>query len=207
MDSLLLAEREVSGVPVLLSVVCDGVGSLADGALAGTESVRLLNEWFYGLTDLSRAGVRLRDEVSIINLKIVADSAKLGVTTATTLSALLLVDGHYYIVHSGDSRIYEVGCNRLIAMTTDTVNELGKLTSCIGRHEKPELHYAEGIIDCNLFLLCSDGLYKRVSETWIFENIRADTRKSLRKTLSDLSNYAIEQGERDNISIAIIKIV
>ena len=44
MDSLLLTEKRISGVPSLLAVVCDGVGSMADGAFASVETVRMLNE-------------------------------------------------------------------------------------------------------------------------------------------------------------------
>jgi len=207
MDSLLVAERVVDGSRTLLSVICDGVGSMADGAFASTESVRLLNQWFYELKDLNRAGVRLRDEICEINSKILAESLEIGIKTATTLSALLLVGNHYYIVHSGDSRVYIMGHDRLKALTIDTVDESGRLTSCIGRYEIPELHYVEGIIDHSVFLLCSDGLYKRLSESWLFDNIRVDNRKILRKTLNNLTYFAIKQGERDNISIAIVKIV
>jgi len=207
MDSLLLAERKISGTPVLLAVVCDGVGSLVDGAFASMESVRSLNAWFYELSDIFRAGLRLRDEVLSINSRILADSAALGVKTATTLSALLLVGNYYYVVHSGDSRVYAVNNDGLLSLTTDMVNESGKLTSCIGRFDNPELYYTEGVSDSDGFLLCSDGLYKRVDENIVFNNIDIDTRKSLSKTLNNLSDFAIGQGERDNISIAIIKIV
>jgi serine/threonine protein phosphatase PrpC len=49
MDSLLLTARKINKTPTLLAVLCDGVGSMADGAFASIESVRLLNDWFSGL--------------------------------------------------------------------------------------------------------------------------------------------------------------
>jgi len=207
MDSMLFASRTISGMPAMLAVVCDGVGSMIDGAYASIEAVRLLNEWFSGIADMLRAGLRLRDEVSSINAKIVADTTKKGVKTATTLSALLMAGRHYYIVHAGDSRVYAVDNTGLQPLTVDTVTETGKLTAVVGCRDNPELYYAEGVADSDVFLLCSDGLHKRIDDKTMFINIDACSRKALRKTLKTLSCLAIEQGESDNISIAIVKII
>jgi len=206
MDSLLLAERRIGEESSLLAVVCDGVGSMADGAYASRESVRLLNEWFLGITSTERAGLCLRSEVFSINAMIAATATEKGMKTATTLSALLLVDRQYYIVHAGDSRIYAVGNAGLLPLTVDDVSESGKLTSAIGRRENPDLQYTEGLAQSDVFMLCSDGLYKRIGDDFSFKNIDASNRRTLRKSLQKLSNIAIERGERDNISIAIVKI-
>jgi len=207
MDSLLLTSRIISGTPSILAVVCDGVGSMNDGAYASMEAVRLLSGWFSEITDIQRAGLRLRDEVFLINAKIVADTNEKGVITATTLSVLMMADRQYYIVHAGDSRIYCVDSAGLQPLTVDTVTETGKLTAFIGRRENPELYYAEGVADNDVFLLCTDGLYKRVDDRTIFMNIDTGSRKALCKSLKALSDLAIRQGESDNISIAIVKIV
>ena len=207
MDSLLLAGRKIAGTPSMLAVVCDGVGSMADGAFASMESVRLLNEWFTGIGSIERAGLRMRDEVFSINAKIVAYANEKGVSTATTLSALLLIGRQYYIVHAGDSRIYSAGGDGLLPLTVDTVDDTGKLTTAIGRRDDPELHYSEGIAVNDVFLLCSDGLYKRIDDAWLFKHIDAGGKKALKKTLKLLSGFAIERGESDNITIAILKIV
>ena len=207
MDSLLLTERKISGTRSVLAVVCDGVGSLSDGAYASVESIRMLNEWFAMLDGTERAGLVLRDEISSINTRIIAAAKGNGMNTATTLSALLLVGRQYYIVHAGDSRIYSIDGSGLTQLTIDTVNESGALTSGIGHFDNAELYYSEGMVQSDMFLLCSDGLYKRIDDAWIFENIHAGNRKALRKTLSALSDQAIAQGERDNISIAIVKLL
>jgi len=206
MDSLLLAERRIAGEKAILAVVCDGVGSMHDGAYASIESVRMLNEWFSEITGAGRLGLRMRDEIVSINKKIVTAAAEKGVQTATTLSALLIAGRQYYIAHAGDSRIYSVGAKGLMLLTVDTVGESGKLTSFIGKRGNPELFFAEGTADCDTFLLCSDGLYKRIDDEWIWGSIDAGNRKSIRRTLNTLAGLAIGQGELDNISIAIIKI-
>jgi serine/threonine protein phosphatase PrpC len=161
---------------------------------------------FPGFTDTLRAGIRLRDEVLDINATISEKSFARGLQTATTLSALLMICREYYIVHAGDSRIYAIGSAGLVQLTIDTVNESGKLTSYIGKHDGLELHYAEGVTQSGVFLLCSDGLYKRMDDNSLYKGIDASNRKSLRKSLDMLTSSAIERGERDNISAAIVKL-
>jgi len=206
MDSLLLTSRRIAELPSLLAVICDGVGSMADGAYASSESVRMLNEWFQGLADTQFVGLLMRDEVLSINTKIIATANENNMQTATTLTALLLVGRQYYIVHAGDSRVYSVGINGLQRMTIDSVTKSGDLIVTIGRRDDPELYYMEGTAPSDVFLLCSDGLYNRVGEESMLESIKTKDSKALRKTLSELSGLAIGQGERDNISIAIVKI-
>jgi serine/threonine protein phosphatase PrpC len=205
MDSLLLAERTIGGVPAALAVVCDGVGSMSDGAYASVTSVRLLNEWFGRIEGAERAGLRLRDEVLSVNAEVLSAASADGLQTATTLSALLLVGERYFIVHAGDSRIYSVGASEISPLTVDMVTQTGKLTSCVGRFDSPELFYSEGEIRCDAFLLCSDGLYKRIDEARIARTLDINSRKAIVKTLKSLSEAAVAQGERDNISIAIVK--
>jgi len=148
----------------------------------------------------------MRDEIASINERIVTAAAGKGVQTATTLSALLIAGRQYYIVHAGDSRIYAVGREGLTLLTVDTVGESGKLTSYIGKRGAPELYYTEGNAVHDTFVLCSDGLYKRTGDEWIWGSIDAGTRKTIRRSLNTLAGLAIGQGELDNISIAIIKI-
>ena len=148
----------------------------------------------------------MRDEVLSISAAIYSTAAVKGFRTATTLSALMLLGRQYYIVPAGDSRIYSIGVEGLMPLTIDNVSESGKLTSCIGLKSHPELYYSEGVAKSDVYLLCSDGLYKRVDDHLLLRNVSTQNRKSLRKSLKTLSGFAIERGERDNISIAIIKI-
>jgi serine/threonine protein phosphatase PrpC len=209
MDSLLLSERNISGTQTMLGVVCDGVGSLSDGAYASVESVRMLSEWFQGLNDTQRVGLRMRDEVLLVNTKITEAANEQNKQTATTLSALLIADNHIHIVHAGDSRIYSISDNSAQLLTVDAVTESGHLTTFVGRHFDLELFYSEAVIDDTTFLLCSDGFYKRIniSEDPVRESIFSSNKKTISKTLNSLADMAVERGERDNISAAIIKIL
>jgi serine/threonine protein phosphatase PrpC len=209
MDSLMLTERNISGTQAMLGVVCDGVGSMSDGAYASVESVKMLSEWFHGLCDTKRVGLRMRDEVLSINLKITEAANEQNKQTATTLSALLISDNHIHIVHAGDSRIYSINDNSTQLLTVDAVTESGHLTTFIGRHLDIDLFYSEAVISDYVFLLCSDGFYKRldINDNQIHDNIYASNKKTINKTLNSLADLAVKRGERDNISAAIIKIL
>jgi len=206
MDSLLLTERCIAGEQTILAVVCDGVGSMTEGAYASIESIRMMGEWISKVAEPKRLGLRMRDEVALINDRILKAATERCVQTATTLSALLIAGRQYFIVHAGDSRIYSLCGGRFSLLTVDDINEAGKLTSYIGKRSNQELFYAEGTTNCDTFLLCTDGLYKRLDEEWISGNIDAGNRKAIRRTLNALAGYAIEQGEQDNISVAIVRV-
>ena len=110
----------------------------------------------------------------------------------------------YNIIHLGDSRIYSYENETLRQMTDDDVSEEGKLTSYLGRGQKLIPHYDEGSAYGKQFLLCSDGLYKKLDDNMISAAFRCLAPNNLRQEALNLSRLAIERGERDNISVALI---
>ena len=205
MDSLLVKERTIAGEWICLAVVCDGVGSLESGALAASQAVQQLGAWLNGLEDISRAGLNLRQAVLRINEQIIDQARNLGIRTATTLSALLLTGGRYYIVHAGDSWIYSWGEEGLRQLTRDDITQEGKLSECIGRSSRPSLFYSEGESEKRIFLLCSDGLYKRMEPDYLSRQLERADRGEFRKAMEHLVEYVVDRGEPDNISVAIVK--
>lgn len=203
MDSLLLKERDIGGNPVCILAVCDGVGGLPDGAFASSSAVRMLSEWFDGVDSHQRLGLRARDAVLEINRRIVDTAREKGLRTGTTLSILLLSDGKYYIVHTGDSRIYLLE-NRTLKCLTEDQAQSGRLTACLGSSERTNLYYNEGTFIHGPFLICSDGLYKRVTSQQIQTDLEQISRNNTRKTVERLLQHALEQGEHDNISLAVV---
>lgn len=205
MDSLLIKERTVAGQWVCLAVVCDGVGSLESGALAASEAVQRLGAWLDGLEELDRIGLKLRDAVLRVNQEIVDCAQQQGIRTAATLSALLLARGRYYVVHAGDSRIYTLAEDGVRQLTRDDVTSEGKLAQCIGRSLRLNLFYNEGESGGRPFLLCSDGLYRRMEPDYFRRQLERAQRGELRKAIKNLVEYVVDKGESDNISIAIVK--
>lgn len=204
MDSLLLMERDIGGRDVCMAVVCDGVGSLKNGAVASTMAVRLLGSWFEGIQDTSRLGLKLRDQVVTVNRTVYRTAQEQGFQTAATLSALLLNGNQYYIVHLGDSRIYACREGRLLQLTQDQISETGKLDGCLGHTEEVIPYYSEGAVGRQRFLLCSDGLYKRAELEFLQKSVEMATGRNLKRVMERLVNHVIDRGERDNITIAFV---
>ena len=205
MDALLLKERVLGETKIYIAVVCDGVGSMRDGAYAAVTIVKLLSEWFDQLESTRRIGLQLRDKMREINRTIYLTAQSRCLQTAATASALLLSQDQYFIAHTGDSRIYSWQDGILLALTQDQVSESGKLTACLGRWPEAQLFYNEGLLRESLFLLCSDGLYKRMDGDYLCQELQRTGRKHLRKTMEHLAQYVIARGEADNISLALLK--
>jgi serine/threonine protein phosphatase PrpC len=205
MDSLLLKCGMIREKKALLAVVCDGVGSLADGAFASKRAVQMLSEWFSKADTACRIGLALRDAIITINGHVMKEAGKANIKAASTLSALLLINRYYYIVHIGDSRIYSCEDETLSILTCDDISEEGKLTACIGQTENIFLQYYEGKASGKTFLICSDGLYKRMDTDFLRSQLKDWDKCSAEEAIKNLTQYVIEQGEQDNISIALVK--
>ena len=196
----------------------------------------MLGEWFDGAEAADRIGLDMRDAVLRINASIIARARQYKMQTATTLSALLLVEDAYRIVHIGDSRIYcldsqgagdtaqtqmthgagdpaltqmpraHADSRSLTLLTHDDVSESGRLVACIGQTEDVFPQYAEGNAEGKTFLLCSDGLYKRLDTGVMAARLGEWGGASLQAPVEDMVRYVIGQGEQDNISVALVKI-
>ena len=204
MDSLLLKSRTVAGTEVCLAAVCDGVGSLADGALSAQWAVQMLYNWLENLEDAEEVGARLRDYVQTMNLAIRTKAQKQQAETACTLSCLLLWRQWYCLAHVGDSRIYLWEQGALRQLTQDQARR-GRLTQAMGHREHVTVFFQQGEQRGEQrFLLCSDGLYKRMEPETLGACMARLNRRSLQKALRQLTEHVISQGERDNISAALL---
>lgn len=204
MDSLLLKSRTVAGTEVCLAAVCDGVGSLADGALSAQWAVQMLYNWLENLEDTEELGARLRDYVQTMNLAIRTKAQKQQAETACTLSCLLLWRQWYCLAHVGDSRIYLWEQGALRQLTQDQARR-GRLTQAMGHREHVTVFFQQGEQRGEQrFLLCSDGLYKRMEPETLGACMARLNRRSLQKALRQLTEHVISQGERDNISAALL---
>lgn len=203
MDSLLLKKRTLSRQELCLAAVCDGVGSLEQGALAASLAVRMLSAWFEKLENITRIGLQLQDYVMEIHQEISDRARSYHVQTASTLSVLLLDGARYYIVHIGDSRIYCLRNGSLEQLTQDQVCR-NRLTSFLGHEQRPHILYNEGVLQGEIFLLCTDGLYKQLDDEVFRAELAGMGKKHLKKTVERLAECAVRRGEKDNISLALV---
>ena len=128
-DSVLIKEAVTDYGEVFLAVVCDGMGGLAKGEVASAALVRAFSDWFENRFPLflykSRAenGINrlelendLNRMVVEVNAKIAEHGKQFHVAMGTTVAMILFVEGRYYIMNIGDSRVYRLEKNKMIKM-------------------------------------------------------------------------------------------
>ncbi len=214
-----------------LAMVADGVGGSAHGEEASRLAVEGITEYvaqsmraYYTADAASDQGFAqaLQDAAMQTHARVVerAKSDPSGRNMATTLTLFLGVWPWAYLLQLGDSRCYLMRDGVLTQITRDQTmaQELvdqGVLTradaprtrwahvlsSAIGGHQTaPVVTRVESVWN-QIFLLCSDGLTKHVSDDKIAERLRAMT--SAQQVCEQLLEDALADGGSDNITILV----
>lgn len=149
----------------------------------------------------------------------------------TTLSGMLFFSemNKALTVHIGDTRIYRIGNDSIKLLTTDhsviseeirngtlspdsaeTDSRQNQLTKCIGAVLKnAEYDYSiTDIIPDTVYMICSDGFRKKVSEKEIHEGLKPSVCSddiSSEKALKTLLKTNLDRNEIDNITALIVK--
>ena len=234
-DSLLIQKANTDVGPVLLAVLCDGMGGLAFGEVASACMVNAFSDWFQGefpqlLHDgLNRDALRRSWDalVRAVSLRIMRYGNSKGMNLGTTCVALLIVENTYYLMNVGDSRIYLITDN-IYQMTKDqtfiqqeidakrmTVEEAmlspkkNALLQCIGAGAFPVPEYAIGNAMTNqCYLLCCDGFRHVVAPNEFFKYLNPDVSTN-EETMESNIKYLVElnkqRDETDNITAILIK--
>ncbi len=234
-DSLTLKIANSSRGTVCLAVICDGLGGLQQGEVASGNVILAFDKWFredFLKSDYEWTAEQVRgaweDIVFTMNKKIKEHGIREGVELGTTLTAILFVRDQYYIIHVGDSRIYELSnvCRQLTKDQTLIAQEIerGALTpeqaltdsrrnvllQCIGVTENLVPEFLSGnTIGETTYLLCTDGFRHVISEGEIYQYCRAEenaTQEAMHNHLYSLTELIKQRGERDNISAVLVKI-
>jgi len=214
-----------------LAMVADGVGGSSHGEEASRLAVEGITEYVsqsmkaYYTADASgdEAFAAVLQEAAMQTHARVVERAKAepgGGNMATTLTLFLGVWPWAYLLQLGDSRAYLMRDGVLTQVTRDQTmaQELvdqGVLTradaprtrwahvlsSAIGGHQTaPVVTRVESVWN-QIFLLCSDGLTKHVSDEKIAERLKAMT--SAQQVCQQLLADALEDGGSDNITILV----
>ncbi|HSG89976.1 MAG TPA: protein phosphatase 2C domain-containing protein [Pseudomonadales bacterium] len=205
-------------------VVADGMGGHAAGDVASkmvTDAVAAMpaNGSFPRLVD------RFDDTLIDINRQIRAhsDAHFGGKTMGCTVIAMLARRDVGVCMWAGDSRLYQVrdGEMRQISRDHDPLEELvesGALTpeeaddhpdsSVITRAVggQPDLCLdiiAFKMLPEDVYLLCSDGLYREVLRDEIHQILGNE--EPTENTARTLMNLALERGARDNVSVIVVR--
>jgi protein phosphatase len=214
-DSLLVEEAEG------LFVVADGMGGYRGGDVASTLAVATIHDAFTSQqfdgsphAMLPRRASELARAIQMANRAIFARASEektlQGMGTTVSAARFSVNKQRLYIGHVGDSRVYRLRDGVLRQMTADhTMKDLGVVGSA-----SVHLSRAVGIwpvvpVDVivgkprvgDVYLLCSDGLPKMVSDAQIAE-VLGDHEPS--EAVEALIRLANEAGGKDNVTVVVV---
>jgi serine/threonine protein phosphatase PrpC len=204
-----------------LWAVADGMGGHEAGDLASQLVIQALDE----ISSATSAAQLLEDtenRISQANRQIIDVSRQRGgAVIGSTVAILLISEDHYACLWAGDSRLYLInhGSVRQVsrdhteveemiasgAMTAEEAQHLQQnvITRAIGVHDVPELEIVTGTFeDSAVFVLCSDGLTKHVSDEEILQNVSAGDAQSACRALVEL---ALTRGGFDNVTVVVVR--
>jgi len=205
-----------------LWAVADGMGGYEAGNIASEMITSSLKKLKLG-GSLNETVNRVEDNLIEVNNLILAyadillDGRILGSTVVT-----LIIKGRVGIcMWAGDSRLYRYRNHQLEQLTRDhsyVANQVmqGKITAkeAGGHPDSNKITRAIGAdseiyIDINafsvqlgdIFLLCSDGLYNKVSKNEIAKTLAS---LSIKQAVNELVLKALDNGADDNVSVVLI---
>lgn len=221
----LLEEGTLSGkaYPVITAIVCDGIGGEAGGA----EAAGIAAECFCGknidVADMNQTFAQLIHVNE--SIKAFQQSSTEYRTCASTIAGITMTDSEFVLFNAGDTRIYIFRRRRLIQLSQDhtkaqemvdwkripSINRVSRryrnmLTSYLGGYAdefvpyivKKRYFHKPG----DLFMLCSDGIYKNVKEEELERVL--DQNISLDEKCRAMQELAVKAGASDDLSIVLI---
>jgi serine/threonine protein phosphatase PrpC len=208
----------------VLAVVADGVGGGKAGSVASLTAVEALKEICLNSTGDSREIIKKALQSANTRIFEKSNSEELCRGMATTCTALMIKGESVTIGHVGDSRAYLIRDGKITLLTEDHTlprklfrsgligkNDIERhpqgnvLTNALGSREEvdPDTVFAE-LQDQDIFLLCSDGLYKYLNFTELLETVNeAGVEASPEKLVA----IAKERGGDDNITVVIVQAI
>ena len=236
-DSLAIRIIDSPAGKVAFGIVCDGMGGLAKGELASKEVILAFCSWFdQAFSDMLLNGTftvaKLRADWNEIiqnqNRRLGKYGAENNLMLGTTVSAILMCNDEFYIVHVGDSRIYEMspaGTRQLTNDQTFVAREIanGRMTpeqaavdprrsvllQCVGASNVVEPDFVTGHLKKGaVYLLCSDGFRHQISDDEMVEKLGPEactTEEEMKYGCVYLTEVVKNRKETDNITVAVIK--
>lgn len=240
-DSLLIEEANTDYGKVLLAVICDGMGGLAKGEVASATLIQNISQWFRlefphilyqhytNQEEFQNCLCQGLDRlIQDTNMQIGNYGYDNHTSLGTTVTLLILIEGKYYIVNVGDSRIYLL-TDQLHQLTKDQTYiqrelDLGHMTleqaqndpqrnvllQCVGASDVVVPDFFTGDYgEEQMFLLCSDGFRHVLTPDELYQNLHAGILKSesaMQEALQRLTEWNKSRMERDNITSALVRV-
>ena len=220
---------------IALAVVCDGIGGLEQGEVASSTAIEAFSDWYSNtlpeiISDLSDGSLQVEwmRLISDINARLMQYGKEQGIRLGTTMTAMFIFGGRYMIAQVGDSRAYCIN-DEVTQITEDHTfytrelkagrmnrNQLlldprkNRITRGVGIADtvQPDFYFGTvGPEEC-VWMLCSDGLRHKITNDEFRDAIRPENINDcheLQTICEHLVNEVKERGEKDNISVILIK--
>ena len=206
-----------------LWVIADGMGGHHAGDVASKAIVQCLDE----ITPRKRLSTyidEIEDRLISVNQKLrqMAAEHRDNRTIGSTVVSMVALNNYFALLWAGDSRVYRVRHGSLSQLTRDHSQVEELVERGVILREEAESHPASNVItravgatdqlyiDVDIdkaepgdtFLLCSDGLYKHLSDEEIGNILQKNDLDEICKSLVDLT---LERGASDNVTLVVIK--
>lgn len=192
-----------------IAVVCDGVGSAAEGAQAAEKVTNHLIRNFKNRPNTWSIKKTLFSFIESINAILYRKSMQEyeRVEFLTTLAVVIIQNNRLYAANVGDSRIYLLRDNDINQLSHDhnmeEENYTNVLTQAIGMDKEVEIFYFENKLEKNdEILLCSDGLYSLLDDDILKDNIKYGAYSLVKKASSK-----VKDNLPDDTSAIVLKIL
>lgn len=212
--------------------VADGMGGVQGGEVASKAVVDALRKAFLELPEAAFA-VTAEGSATVFELalneasrwiKNRADAWGIHGTGSTVVGLVFdrVMPSKGIVLHAGDSRAYRLRDGNLEQLTTDhsiaaaaglsddsTLPPMfrGVITHAVGLDQKVSLESAHfDVAAGDIFLLCSDGLDKMLSDHRIRKIIRRHQFDALEQIAKCLVDEAVHAGGDDNVTVIVIRV-
>lgn len=217
----------------MLAIVCDGMGGMEGGEIASRMCAELVYNGYYQMGKVDDVCQVLKELVTAADDEVsaITDQSGRKLRSGTTAIAVVVRGSKAYWVSAGDSRIYYLHNGRLERITRDhnfrlllqeqcnagyitqeeveTDGQKEALISYVGKGGN--LLIDTGVIEFgsakdDMILLCSDGLYKALTEEDIQRLMlqHAGNSMHLPKVLTRAAMAGGRPGKHDNITVLTV---
>jgi len=203
-----------------LSVLCDGIG----GEAGGDEAASIACLHFLSLSGEIMTPFSVSSAVGGANAAVRRRQEGERKHMSATLAGIYVDEKGYIAFNTGDSRVYMLGKTGMLQLSKDhtQAQELvnsGRIASASDapkRLQNTVTRYIGGCGETNcaalhkgnfsngtMFLLCSDGVYKKVNDVMLFEILSSGL--TLSEKCRAACDLAVENGSNDDLSVVLVR--